>query len=160
MLHRRRRLAARLLAVGLLAATLSTVDSLALPTPAEARCKGPNNPVYSWFDYNGQRRVNETPGTGTCNENGIYTGTLRDVLQDGLCVHVQFKETGIDWTIPDDGTACGGTSTFQWSDRSGNNNQAWQRFCITNSATGFARCGWGTAVGTPADSPYALNSGY
>jgi hypothetical protein len=45
MIHRRRRLAARFLAVGLLAAPLFTVDSVTSPRPAEARCNGVNNPV-------------------------------------------------------------------------------------------------------------------
>jgi hypothetical protein len=160
MLDRRYRLAARLLAISLLAATLYAVDSLASPSPAEARCVGPNTPVRSTFSYDGYLRVSETPGTGTCNENGTYSGTLKDERADGNCVSVQFKETGFDWAFPNGGTTCGGTSTFQWSDHSGNNNQAWQRFCISNPNIGFYRCGWGTAWGYPENSPYGLNSGY
>jgi hypothetical protein len=71
MLHRRRRLAASFLAIGLLAATLFTVDSLAFPDTAEARCNGVNNPVRSTFSYNGVLRVSETPVSGTCNANNV-----------------------------------------------------------------------------------------
>lgn len=90
MLHRRRWLAARFLAVGLLAATLSAVDSLASPTPAEARCAGNGNPVRSTFSYNGKVRVSETPVTGTCNGNNIYTGVLKDESRDANCVSIYF----------------------------------------------------------------------
>jgi hypothetical protein len=75
MLHRGRRLAASLLGVGLLAATLFAVDSLTLPSPAEARCMGEGNPVYSWFSHAGAVRASETPGAGTCNGNNVYTGS-------------------------------------------------------------------------------------
>ena len=74
MLHRRRRLAAGFLALSLLAATLYTVDSLASPSPAEARCTGEGSPVYSWYRYAGDLVASETPGAGTCNGNNIYSG--------------------------------------------------------------------------------------
>ena len=61
MTHRRR-LAARFLTISLLATTLFAVDSLASPSPAEARCMGVKNPVTSWFAYGGIQRVSETPG--------------------------------------------------------------------------------------------------
>jgi hypothetical protein len=156
MIHRRRRLAARFLAVGLLAAALFTVDSVTSHRPAEARCNGVNNPVKSTFSYGGYVRVSETPGAGTCNGNNIYTGTIKDERADGYCVTVKFKEAGFDWMIPDDGTACGGTSTFQWHDINGN-RQAYQQLCISNGATGEAYCGWGDKQG---NQYYALNSGY
>jgi len=63
MTHRLRRLAARFLAISLLAATLYAVDSLASPRPAEARCNGVNNPVWSNFVW-GYLRASETPSAG------------------------------------------------------------------------------------------------
>jgi hypothetical protein len=158
MRHRRRRLAASFLTIGLLAATLYAIDSLALPSTAEARCMGVNNPVTSWFAWNGSKRVSETPGAGTCNGNNIYSGVVKDELADGYCVEVQFKETGIDWTIPDGGAVCGSgnTSSFQWNDLN-NNSYVYQRFCIwpiSNPAVTTA-CGWGNDTGG-----YAANSGY
>ena len=62
MLRRRRRLAANLFGVGLLAATLFAVDALTMSSPAEARCTGEGNPVYSWFSHAGAVRASETPG--------------------------------------------------------------------------------------------------
>jgi hypothetical protein len=155
MSHRRRRLAARFLAVGLLAATLSAVNSLTFPDTAEARCNGVNNPVTSTYSYGGYLRASETPLTGTCNANGTYRGTLKDRRADGNCVHVQFREPSEAlWRIPDGGTACGGTSTFEWRDLNGDAH-AYQRFCIVNANTGFVACGWGSDQGG-----YGLNHGY
>jgi hypothetical protein len=148
MLHRRRRLAVRLLAVGLLAVTLSAVDLLTFSDTAEARCAGNGNPVRSTFSYGGTVRVSETPLDGTCNGNNIYRGTLRDERADGNCVEVWFKETGTGgaWISPPGGTACGGSSTFEWDDRNGN-SRVYQTFCIHNPDDGFSACGWGTQVG-------------
>jgi hypothetical protein len=158
MIHRRRRLAARFLAVGLLAATLFTVDSVTSPRPAEARCNGVNNPVKSTFSYGGYVRVSETPGAGTCNGNNIYTGVLKDERADGYCVHVQFKETGYPWLPPSPyGNVCGAgnTVTFQWEDRNGN-SYAYQHFCIVRSSNNdLVACGWGNNI----DS-YGVNHGY
>jgi hypothetical protein len=157
MLHRRRGLAASFLTIGLLAATLFTVDSLALPSSAEARCNGQGNPVTSTFSYGGAVRVSETPVTGTCNGNQTYSGVIKDVRADGYCVEVQFKETGIDWTIPSGGAVCGygNTSSFEWRDRN-SNSYVYQRFCIwpsSNPAVTTA-CGWGTG------SSYGVNHGF
>jgi hypothetical protein len=185
MLDWLRRLAARFLAIGLLAATLFAVDSLASPSPAEARCIGVNNPVTSWFAWDGAKRVSETPGAGTCNENNIYSGVLKDESADGYCVSVEFQETGISWTRAPGGYTCGATSTFQWND-SNNNSYVYQRFVllrgrprsVTSQATelhkckigitpfdcprdnrssdgGRVACGWGDSNGG-----YAANSGY
>ena len=75
MLHRRRSLAARFLVISLLAVTLFAVDSLASPSPAEARCIGVGNPVSSWFAPfgDGVTRVSETAGFDTCNNCLLYT---------------------------------------------------------------------------------------
>jgi len=166
MSHRGRRLAARFLAIGLLAATLFTVDSLASPTPAEARCKGINTPVYSWFAYGGGVAVSETPGNGTCNNNNIYSGTLKDERSDGLCVYVLFMEAGHPWRTPqgDGGTrVCGNgnTATFQWDDVN-NNSRVYQKFCLQqlNSPYDTVACGWGNDVEFPGHPVYALNWGY
>jgi hypothetical protein len=158
MLHRRRRLVARFLAISLLAATLFTVDSLTSPDTAEARCKGQGNPFWSYFSYNGAIRVSENPYDGTCNGNNIYTGLLKDESSDGLCVSVKFKEAGFDWMIPDGGTVCGygGTSRFEWRDINGN-SLVYQQFCLANPNTGFAVCGWGNQVGNQYS---AQNWGY
>jgi hypothetical protein len=76
MLHRRHRLAARFFAIGLLAATLFTVDSLASPSPAEARCTGVNNPVKSTFRYDRVAvQVSETPAAGTCTGTTSIQGS-------------------------------------------------------------------------------------
>jgi hypothetical protein len=85
---RRRRLAASFRTVGLVAATLFTVDSLTLPSLAEARCNGVNNPVWSNFYYDGHLRASETPGAGTCNANNTYSGVLKDERADGYCMAV------------------------------------------------------------------------
>ena len=155
MSHRLRRLAARFLALSLLAATLFAVDSLASPSPAEARCTGVSHPVTSLFAWNGgSERVSETPTAGTCNRNNIYTGVLKDTRADGYCVSVWFKETGIEWTQAPGGYVCGSgsTSTFQWEDLNGNST-VYQQFCIESPSV--AICGWGNNTGG-----YATNSGY
>jgi hypothetical protein len=94
MLDRRRRLAARFLAIGLLAAMLFTADSLSLPSPAEARCTGVGNPVRSTFSYGGGVAVSETPVSGTCNGNQLYTEVIKDERADGYCVFIEFMEAG------------------------------------------------------------------
>jgi hypothetical protein len=157
-----RRLAARFFAIGLLAATLFTVDSLASPSPAEARCTGVNRPVRSTFSPGGLLAASETPEFGTCNGNQTYTATIRDEDLDGFCVEVQFKETGIGWTTPAYGWACGygSVSRFSWRDVN-SNSYSYQRFCIWQQDTGATYCGWGTAyVQGRGDSPYGVNSGY
>jgi hypothetical protein len=104
------------LAVSLLAATLFTVDSLASPNPAEARCQGVNNPVTSWMNYNGYKRVSETPAAGTCNKNDLYAGVLKDERADGLCVVVEFEIPGQAWFLPQNGTGivCGVGNTARF----------------------------------------------
>jgi hypothetical protein len=159
MSHRCRRLAARFLAIGLLAATLFTVDSLASPSPAEARCKGEGNPVYSWFNFNQVVRVSETPAAGTCNGNDIYTGVLKDEAQDGYCVSVWFEIPGQGWFLPLGGNVCGAgnTSTFQWNDTN-DNHQSYERFCIDKASNHeIVQCGWGNVV---AINGKALNWGF
>jgi hypothetical protein len=159
MLHRLRRLAARLLAVGLLAATLFVADSLALPSPAEARCAGVNRPVRSTFTVD-VLRAYDSPLSGTCNGNQVYGAILYDARGDGFCVEVQFKETGIAWTRPAYGLACGGSSYFEWRDRNGN-SYSYQRFCIWSRVTGSVYCGWGDRFSAGyGPSPYGVNSGY
>jgi hypothetical protein len=160
MLHRRHRLAARFLAISLLAATLYAVDSLASPSPAEARCTGVNQPVQSTFIVSGRTRVSETPVSDTCNGNQLYQGVLRDEAADGYCVAVQFKETGIDWTYPV-GYVCGSDNTrsFEWRDRN-SNSYVYQRFCILPQSGGGYTCGWGTGVGNYENSPYGVNQGF
>jgi hypothetical protein len=161
MLHRGRRLAARFLAIGLLAATLYAVDSLAAPSPAEARCKGVNTPVYSWFSPGEGVAASETPGTGTCNNNNIYSGVLKDEKADGYCVWVLFMETGSPWR-PAGSRVCGNnnTGTFQYEDFNGN-SRVYQKFCLqTLNAPYHEICGWGNDVETPSNPVYALNWGY
>jgi hypothetical protein len=160
MLHRRHHLAARFLAISLLAATLYAVDSLASPSPAEARCTGVNQPVKSTFIVSGRTVASETPVTGTCNGNQLYSAVLRDESADGYCVYVQFKEVGIDWTpaVPP-GALCGGSASFEWRD--GNSNSyVYEPFCIQPLSGGAYTCGWGTGVGTYANSPYGVNQGF
>ena len=165
MTHRLRRLAARFLAIGLLAATLFTVDSLASPTPAEARCTGQGSPVYSWFRYNEPAvQVSETPGAGTCDGSNIYTGVLKDERADGYCGSVWFREDGFVWTQAPGGLVCcyGNTSTFTWRDSNGN-SYVYQQFCVERqSPRVIVRCGWGTqhAPATSTGGPYAVNQGY
>ena len=145
MPHRRHRLAARLLAIGLLAATLYTADSLALPSPAEARCTGVNNPVYSWFaQVPGSVSASETPAAGTCNGNNIYTGVLKDEKTDGWCARVRFRETGLPWITYGEVCGNGNTDRFEYHDQHLNNSRAYQQFCLyreTNPDQFF--CGWG-----------------
>jgi hypothetical protein len=156
MLHRRSRLAARFLAISLLAATLFTVDSLASPDTAEARCAGVNNPVRSTFSYNGTVRASETAGADTCNGNNFYAGVLKDESSDGYCVSVWFHEVGmVDWSRA--GRACGGTVTISWQDGNGN-SRVYEQFCIDRtSMPGHYTCGWGTQVGIQY---YGTNYGY
>ena len=156
MFDRPRRLAASLLAVGLLAATLFAVDALALPTHAEARCMGDRNPVQSWFNPGGGVAVSETPGAGTCNGNNVYSGVIKDERADGYCVFVEFKETDLAWTIPDNGAVCGygNTASFQWRDNN-NNSRVYEHLCLLGESSGAIICGWGTR-----QLGYATNWGY
>jgi hypothetical protein len=157
MLDRRRRLAASLLAVGLLAASLFAVDSLALPSPAEARCKGEGNPVTSWFRLNGHVRVTERAAIGTCNGNNDYAGFLTDEFADGYCVGVQVKETGYNWVFAPGGQVCGtgNTSFVEWTDTN-RNSYIYERLCIWPLSDPATRiCGWGDQVGG-----YATNWGF
>jgi hypothetical protein len=168
MLHRSRRLTARFLAIGLLAATLFTVDSLASPSPAQARCNGVNNPVYSWFRYNRAAvQASETPGAGTCNGNNTYSGQLKDEAQDGYCVSVWFQETGTGgWVPPDSGSivvcGAGNKATFSWNDRNGN-SYVYEQFYVHRASDLVAvACGWGDQWAPPslAGGPYGVNHGY
>jgi len=162
MSHRHRRLAARFLTISLLAATLFTADSLASPSPAEARCDGVNNPIWSNFVW-GYLRASETPSAGTCNGNNVYTGVLKDERADGYCVSVWFKGEGYPWVSPSGGRVCGAgnTSTFQWIDRN-ENSYVYERFCVEESSTGnIPICGWGNQPpGNLNDSPYGVNHGF
>jgi hypothetical protein len=154
MLHRRRRLAARFLAVGLLAATLSAVDSLAFPDTAEARCAGNGNPVVSSFSYGGTVRVSEDPETGTCNGTQLYTAVLEDRSADGNCVLVRFWEASIGWRVG--AATCGPDMRFEYRDDN-NNSRAYEQFCIWDDDPPFIACGWGTQVG---EQYYGVNYGY
>jgi hypothetical protein len=157
MFDRRRRLAASLLAVGLLAATLFAVDALALPSPAEARCMGQGSPVQSWFNPGGGVAVSETPGAGTCNGNNIYSGVIKDERADGYCVFVEFKEANGPWTLADSGGAVcgyGNTANFQYRDRN-NNSRVYEHLCLLGESSGAIICGWGTR-----QLGYATNWGY
>jgi hypothetical protein len=153
MLHRRRRLAARVLAVGLLAATLYTVDSLTFPDTAQARCAGNGNPIVSSFSYNGTVRVSEDPVTGTCNENQTYTAVLKD-RADGNCALVRFWESSRGWYTA--AATCGQPVEFSYRDDN-NNSRAYEQFCIWDDNPPFVACGWGTQVG---EQYYGVNYGY
>ena len=167
MTHQLRRLTARFLAIGLVAATLFTVDSLAAPAPAEARCVGQGNPVYSWFRWNNAAvQASDTPAAGTCDGSNIYTGQLKDEAQDGYCVSVWFREAGLNWTLPDSGPnilcGAGNKATFSWRDRNGN-SYVYQQFCLHRASNlENVRCGWGDADAgpSPTGGPYGVNSGY
>jgi len=157
MLDRRRRLVARFLAIGLLAAMLFTADSLTSPSPAEARCNGEGNPVTSTFSYGGHTRVSETPVSGTCNGNDLYRGVLKDAYPDGYCVSVWFEIPGQGWFLPFGGNVCGSgnTSTFEWNDTN-DNHQSYQRFCIDKATNHeIVACGWGSVIGAKG-----LNHGF
>jgi hypothetical protein len=161
MLHRGHRLAARVLAVGLLAATLYAVDSLAFPDTAEARCAGTGNPVRSTFSYAGTVRVSETPVTGTCNNNQLYQGILKDEYRDGRCVSVLFKEADmVDWEIAETVCGVGETTPFEWRDRN-DNSRVYQTFCAVDpGANPAAVCGWGTQASTIVGRYYGTNYGF
>jgi hypothetical protein len=166
MTHRLRRLAARFFAISLLAATLFTVDSLASPSPAEARCTGQGSPVYSWFRWNNAAvQGSETPGQSTCDGSNIYTGVLKDERADGYCVSVWFQESGTQgWSRPAGGYVCGAgnQTTFQWRDRNGN-SYVYQQFCLHAASDGITeRCGWGTQHDFPTEygGPYGVNHGF
>jgi hypothetical protein len=148
MSHWLRTLAVRFLAISLLAATLYAVDSLASPSPAQARCMGVNNPVYSWFAYSGAVRVSETPAAGTCNGNNTYTGVLKDERQDGYCVSVKFRETGTTWIRVGYVCGAGSTDTFEWNDLYLDNSRAYQQLCVHRASDGVeVACGWGNDNG-------------
>jgi hypothetical protein len=158
MTNRRRRLAARLLAVALLAATLTTVGSLTSPTPAEARCDGPGREFRSTFSYGGKLRASETPLNGTCNENNNYRGILKDESQDGYCVSVWFREGSDPWIQAYNGRVCGvgNTAAFDWVDGYLNNSRAYERLCIEDPLDGFlVACGWGSEL-----NAYGTNWGF
>ncbi len=155
MSHRLRRLAARFLAISLLAATLFTVDSLASPSPAEARCNGVDNPVWSNWVY-GYLRASETPAAGTCNGNQLYTGVLKDERADGYCVSVWFMEAGYPWARASS-ILCGAgsTDTFEWRDKN-DNSRAYEQFCIHRASDWhIVACGWGNER-----DAYGTNYGY
>jgi hypothetical protein len=157
MLHRRHRLAARFLAISLLAATLYAVDSLASPSPAEARCMGQGNPVYSWFrNTRPAIQVSETPAAGTCDGNNVYTGVLKDEEQDGWCAGVRFRETGFQFVTVAVVCGAGNTERFEWRDLHLNNSRAYQQLCIHRESNQqqFV-CGWGNDP-----DAYATNWGY
>jgi hypothetical protein len=158
MINRRRRLAARFLAIGLLAATLFAVDSLASPSPAEARCTGVGNEVRSTFSYGGGVAVSETPVTGTCNGNSLYTAVVKDTRADGYCVRVEFFETGYPfWFSPAGSYVCGygNTSSFEFRETN-DNSRAYERLCLSPQDDFDNKiCGWGTVRGD-----YGTNWGF
>jgi hypothetical protein len=158
MIGRRHRLAATFLAIGLLAATLYAVDALALPSPAEARCTGVGNPVRSTFSYPVSVAASETPVTGTCNGNQLYSGVLKDERADGYCVSVWFQEAGLGW-VRASSILCGNgnTSSFEWRDRNGN-SYMYEQFCVHRASDhALLACGWGTGIG---EQYYGVNQGF
>lgn len=161
MMHRRHRLAARFLAISLLAATLFTVDSVASPSSAEARCGGVNNPMWSYLRFNTQIRVSENAHAETCNNNDLYTGVLKDEYQDNMCAIVQFEIPGQGWFFPQKGSGIvcgkGNTSTFEWNDTN-DNHQTYERLCIAYAHNlEIVACGWGNDISPGAKG---LNFGF
>lgn len=156
MSHRRRRLAARFLAIGLFAATLFTVDSLAASRPAEARCIGEDNPVQSWWKYLYVVRATETAGFDTCDKNNYYTGFLKDESADGYCVSVWFLEADLtSWQLAGRVCGVGKTVSVTWQDRNGNST-VYEQFCVDPvSNPRHYICGWGNGLDN-----YATNYGY
>jgi hypothetical protein len=154
MLDRRRRLAARFLAVGLLAATLFAVDSLSSPSPAEARCGGPNNPIRSTYSPfgDGVVRATETAFVDTCNGNDTYQGVLEDTRADGYCVSVQFANGDFVWYEAASVCGVGNTNWFSFTD-SNHNSRLYEQLCVFNIA--YEECGWGEFF-----EAYGLNWGF
>jgi len=155
MISRSRRFGTSLVALGLLAATLFAVQSLATPGTAEARCNGVTKPVRSNFVWGGVERVSETPRTNTCDGNQTYTATLRDEAQDGYCVSVWFEDAGY---ISRSSAVCGNGNylVFASTDINGN-SYSYEWFCVhpASHPGDIAACGWGGAV-----DGYGVNHGY
>jgi hypothetical protein len=109
---------------------------------------GLNNPVTSWFSVGGVKRASETPGAGTCNGSGVYTGVVKDESADGYCAAVWWEDAGVGWDLAGRVCGVGKTATFGWDDDDGNDS-ALVQFCIDKASdpTDAAVCGWATQVG-------------
>ena len=166
MSNRLRRLAAKSLAVALLAATLFVADSLTSPSPAEARCVGVNHPAKSDLRWGPTYiRVTETPAAGTCNGNQTYTTTLRKESIDDYCAELWIKDGNEPWTNYLE-VCLYHEEIRNWSYRDVNgNSRFYQQFCLRGRSPGvFPQlvCGWGTEIGysVGAGSPYGTNYGF
>jgi len=155
MLHRRRSLAARFLVISLLAVTLFAVDSLASPSPAEARCIGQGNPANSYWNY-GKLRATETAGADTCNGNNFYAGVLKDESADGYCVEVWFGGEGAGWNRAGQVCGAGQTTTISHQDLNGN-SKVYEKFCMrpVSGDPVLVSCGWANGLDN-----YGVNTGY
>lgn len=112
----------------LLAATVIAVSFIAIsanPQPASAKCIG--GTAHSGYipDNMGNFAWEGPNYSGTCDGDDYYSGAVKDVMTDGYCVYVFFRDTG---TSTYEGYSCNTSgNTFNYSDR---NSDSDGQFCV------------------------------
>jgi hypothetical protein len=87
---------------------------------------------WTWIFHNWG--LEQSQNSTTCNADGIYAGKVRDGVDDGSCVWVQFIEWGTGTYTQQ--TSCSTTSwsNYLWYDQTGNTD-ALIRLCRNQGCT-------------------------
>lgn len=118
----------------LLSLLLLTVGlQIALSPSAEARCGGVGTPQNHIIVHGSVNRGEETvQNLGTCDNDGIYLGRLKDLVTDGSCVWAEYFDPNQSTPV----TACttGVYVNYTWFDQNGNSSANY-RLCYNPACT-------------------------
>ena len=149
----------RWFAAGLLISTFSVVQVTIGSAPAQARCAGVNQLVYSTLNagLNGSAAVTEETTAGTCNGDYYYSATFTAGSAGGWRASVWIQNGGV-WTGYF-GTYSGGWYPFHYSHPAG--SYSYMTLCRDDGGTW--QCGWGNSFRTGVGfdgTYYGVNQGY
>ena len=148
----------RWFAAALLISTFSVVQVAIGSAPAQARCAGVNQLVYSTLNagLNGSAAVTEEPTAGTCNNDDDDSATFT-AGGAGWRASVWIQNGGV-WT-PYYGTYGGGWFSYSYSHPAG--SYSYMTLCRDDGGTW--QCGWGNSFVTSGGfngTYYGINQGY
>ena len=103
-----------------LAATAASAVSvlgtlLVSAAPAEAICEGKHNGTTITEYYGGHAVAQERQVTGTCDGNGVYSGQLRDMRDDGYAARARYEDAQYEGIVA---TSGGGWKDYRYTDKS------------------------------------------
>lgn len=110
-----RRSAKRVLAAAVTAG-LGALAAVVVATPAEAFCEGRGGGYTYTRHYNGHAIAQERQISGTCDQDGIYNGQLRDLYTDGYAARVWYWDGDFKG---DYAYSSGGWVNYRWYDQDG-----------------------------------------